>query len=125
MQASPRLSLRHAACLLASLVFLTPALVHASDGPERADVLFSTATTNTLLTKLLPQPIEIAGDRTGAAPDAGPPPPPFTAWLVEARYCGAIDGGRGRVLGVVRSGRNPLTATLLDAPGDCRSPLEK
>ncbi|HXI55696.1 MAG TPA: hypothetical protein VNO55_06535 [Polyangia bacterium] len=119
---------RRRACLLTGLVL--PVLLaaqapgHASDGAERADVLIAAATTNMMLAKLLPQPIEIAGDR---AADGGPPPPPVTVWLVEARYCGAGDGGRGRVLGVVRSRRDALPATppLLDAPGDCRASLEK
>ncbi|MEA2698078.1 MAG: hypothetical protein QOI66_2349 [Myxococcales bacterium] len=115
---------RHRACLLAGLVFLAPALVQANDGAERADVLISAATTNMMLARLLPQPLEIAGDR---AADAGPPPPPLTAWLMEARYCSAGDGGRGRVLGVVRSRRDTLPAAppLLDAAGDCRASLEK
>jgi hypothetical protein len=121
---------RRRARLLASLVLLAlalplaPAPGHASDGADRADVLISAATTNMTLARLLPQPIEIAGDR---AADGGPPPPPLTVWLMEARYCGAGDGGRGRVLGVVRTRRDalPVAVPLLDGPGDCRASLEK
>ena len=121
-----RLRRRGGLVLPALLVALSSWPARAADAPERADALISSGVANNMLSKLLPHPIQIAGDRVGGggAADAAVAPP-FTAWLVEARYCGVVDGGHGRILGVVRSDRRSGMAPLLDAPGVCHATPEK
>ncbi|HEY2902039.1 MAG TPA: hypothetical protein VGL59_15770, partial [Polyangia bacterium] len=83
-----------------------------------------------ILDKVLPVAFDLAAATNQAAPaapspDAGPAaPPPVTVWLVAARYCGVADGGRGRIVGVVRSTEGRLAAPALDGAATCAAKLD-
>ncbi|HEX3694706.1 MAG TPA: hypothetical protein VH374_04885 [Polyangia bacterium] len=108
-----------------------PAVARAASEGERADAALSAAATNRILGKVLPVAYDLAAAATSnpapttPSPDAGPAAPAsVTVWLVDARYCGVAEGGRGRMVGVVRSTEARLASSALDGAATCAAKLD-
>jgi hypothetical protein len=90
---------------------------------ERAEAqLFGTAI-NRFVEKRLPATLELPGDRAAGVRR-------MSVTVTEARFCGALDATRGRVIAVVRAPAEPpatppATVTpLLGGPQDCQDKLD-
>jgi hypothetical protein len=103
--------------LAVSLAFETHA--SAEEPGERAEALIFGAAVNRFVGKQMPVTVQIRGDRaSGIAP--------LTVTLSEARYCGALDVGHGRLIGVLRSGGEPSSGPpLLTGARDCQDKLNE
>jgi hypothetical protein len=88
-----------------------------ADPGERAEALLLGGAINRFVAKQLPATFSVRGDR-----DAGIGAQEVT--LADARYCGAgKDGGRGRLVGVLRPGGATGTLPAVDAQ-DCHGKLD-
>jgi hypothetical protein len=111
------------AALLGTTLALSAALAPPARAQteERGEALVLGGAINGYLAKKLPVAFEIPGDRAAGAPSVN-------LTLLEARYCGALDATRGRLIGVVRlAGETPTAAptpSVLASPRDCQDKLE-
>jgi hypothetical protein len=105
--------------LLFAVSLVTTMRAHAEEPGERAEALIFGAAVNRFVAKQMPIMFQIRGDRaSGLAP--------LTVTLSEARYCGAIDTGHGRVIGVLRSGGEPPSGPpSLMGTRDCQDKLKE
>lgn len=91
--------------------------------PERAEAQLFGGAINRFVEKKLPVTLELPGDRAAGARR-------MTVTVTEARFCGAADAGRGRLIAVVRAPAEPpatpaVTVTpLLTGAADCQAKLE-
>ena len=107
-----------AGVIAAALVHVSAASAAPADLDERAEALLLGGAINRFVARQLPTTFSVRGDR-----DAGIGAQDLT--LVDARYCGAgKDGGRGRLLGVVRPAGAAGTLPTVDAD-DCRAKLDE
>jgi hypothetical protein len=91
----------------------------ADERDERGEALLLGAAVNRFVGKQLPVTLQLRGKRAeGIAP--------LKVTLSEARYCGAVDAGHGRLLGVLRPGAEPPAgAPVLTGAYDCQDKLEE
>jgi hypothetical protein len=90
----------------------------ADEPGERAEALLVGTAVNRFVAKQLPVPLRLRGQRAAGIA-------PIDVTLVEARYCGAIDAGHGRLLGLLRPGAEPPAgAALLTGARDCQDKLD-
>jgi hypothetical protein len=86
----------------------------AEEPAERAEALILGVAVNRFVAKQLPVTFQIRGHRAAGIA-------PLRVTLSEARYCGALDAGHGRLLGVLRAaGESSPGPTVLTGPHDCR-----
>lgn len=112
--------------LLVALTFSAPARGDDPDPsapPERAEAQLVGGAVNRFVEKRLPVTLELPGDRAAGVRR-------MTVTVTEARFCGAADAARGRLLAIVRApGEPPATPTvgatpLLTGPADCQAKLD-
>jgi hypothetical protein len=90
----------------------------ADDAGERADAMVLGPAINRFVAKQLPVPLRLRGQRAAGIA-------PIEATLVEARYCGAIDAGRGRLVALLRPGTEAAAgAPQLTGARDCQDKLD-
>jgi hypothetical protein len=105
--------------LVAFLISLASGMRAQAEEPgERAEALILGAAVNRFVAKQMPVTFQIRGDRaSGIAP--------LSVTLSEARYCGALDIGRGRLIGVLRPSGEPYAGPpLLTGVRDCQDKLD-
>ena len=91
----------------------------AEEPGERAEALLMGAAINRFVAKQLPVTFQIRGHRASGIP-------PLKVTLSEARYCGAMDAGHGRLIGVLRpGGESSPGPTVLTGAQDCRDKLDE
>jgi hypothetical protein len=91
----------------------------AEDAGERGEALMLGAAVNRFVAKQMPVTFQIRGERAAGIS-------PLGVTLTEARYCGALDVGRGRLVGVLRPSGEPAAGPpLLTGPRDCQDKLEE
>jgi hypothetical protein len=91
----------------------------AEEPGERAEALLLGATVNRVVAKQLPVTFQLRGHRASGIS-------PLKVTLSEARYCGALDAGHGRLLGVLRpEGESSSGPTVLTEAHDCRDKLDE
>jgi hypothetical protein len=112
-----------------SLAFLTLSAPARADDPdatsplERAEAQLVGGAISRFVEKRLPVTLELPGDRAAGARR-------MTVTVTEARFCGAADANRGRLLAIVRAPGEPPSAPtvavtpLLAGPADCQTKLE-
>lgn len=114
------------AVLLGTTLALSAALAptaraEAEDRGERAEALVLGSAINAYVDKKLPVTFEIPGEPAAGATSV-------SVTLLEARYCGALDATRGRLIGVVRlAGEAPTappTPPVLGSARDCPAKVE-
>jgi hypothetical protein len=114
--------------LLLSLALTLSAPARAAEpepeaSPERAEAQLFGATINRFVEKKLPVTLELPGDRAAGVRR-------MTVTVTEARFCGAADAGRGRLIAVVRAPAEPpatpavAVTPLLAGAADCQAKLE-
>jgi hypothetical protein len=90
----------------------------ADEPGERAEALLLGTAVNRFAAKQLPVTLRLRGQRSAGIA-------PLDVTLVEARWCGAIDAGHGRLLGLLRPGaESPAGAPQLTGPRDCQDKLD-
>src|SRR5436309_130187 len=95
MAMAVRLIVAGGAAVAGVAVLAAVARAGAEDPAEQADVLLSGAVINRMLGKRLPISFDVPAERASGAAALG-------VTLVEGRYCGAMDTGHGRLIGVLR-----------------------
>jgi hypothetical protein len=105
------------AAALALVLLQAAARAQADDAGEQAQTLILGQAINRFAAKRMPVTFDIPGDRAAGTG-------PVTLAVVEARYCGALDAGRGRLIAVVRPAGAATATPLLDGPHDCEDKLE-
>jgi hypothetical protein len=91
----------------------------ADERDERGEALLFGAAINRFVAKQLPVSFRIRGERAAGIA-------PLEVTLSEARYCGAIDAGHGRLLGVVRPTNEPSSGPpVLTGARDCQDKLDE
>jgi len=117
---------RHAAMRAALLAFglasAAPRAARAEGDAERAEALVLGSALNRFVEKKLPADFEIPGDSAAGSRSV-------SLTLVEARYCGGVDAGRGRLVGVVRlagqEAPSSPTPPVLGGPRDCLDKIDE
>jgi hypothetical protein len=91
----------------------------AAEPDERGEALLFGAAVNRFVAKQLPVTLQLRGKRAeGIAP--------LKVTLSEARYCGAVDAGHGRLVGIVRPGAELLAgAPVRMGAHDCQDKLDE
>ena len=90
----------------------------ADDAGERAEAMLLGSAVNRFVAKQLPVTLQLRGNRAAGIA-------PLGVTLVEARYCGAIDVGHGRLVGLLRPGADAsVGAPLLTGARDCQDKLD-
>jgi hypothetical protein len=112
--------------LLLSLALALPAPARAAEPeapPERAEAQLFGGAINRFVEKKLPVTLELPGDRAAGVRR-------MTVTVTEARFCGAAEAGRGRLIAVVRAPAEPpatpavAVTPLLTGAADCQAKLE-
>jgi hypothetical protein len=108
-----------AAGLAVSISLASGMSARAAESDERGEALLFGAAVNRFVGKQLPVTLALRGKRAeGIAP--------LKVTLSEARYCGALDAGHGRLLGVVRPASEPGAGPgVLTGAHDCQDKLEE
>jgi hypothetical protein len=90
----------------------------ADEAGERAEALLLGAAVNRFVAKQLPVTLRLRGKRAEKIA-------PMDVTVVEARYCGAVDAGRGRLVALLRPGtESPAAAPQLAGASDCKDRLD-
>jgi hypothetical protein len=98
------------------LLHVTSVGAEGAESSGRAQALVLGASLNRFVARQLPVVVDLPGDRT-----AGVAPSKLT--VVEARYCGGVDGGRGRALALVSSDGTAARSPLFTSDRDCDEKL--
>jgi hypothetical protein len=93
---------------------LVTAAAHAAEPPVRADGRLPAAVVDKLVGKLVPLTFELPGD----------PAALVRVTMVEARYCGTVPPGRGRLVAVLRP-EGARAPRPLFGGHDCQDPLDQ
>jgi hypothetical protein len=89
-----------------------------AEGSERAEALLLGGAVNRFVAKQLPVTLRLRGKRAAGIA-------PLDVTVVEARYCGALDAGHGRLVALLRTGTEARAAApQLTGAGDCQDKLD-
>lgn len=106
------------AALVLAVHAAAPTAARADETGERGEALLLGTAVNRFVAKQLPVALHLRGQRAAGIA-------PIDVTVVEARYCGAIDAGHGRILGLLRPGTEATAgAPQLAGARDCQDKLD-